>query len=102
VLQRANRLARADFKKRVTRRQPFRFGSLLFSEGNAKAAVVISKRTVRLASERNFLRRRLYAILREELTEGHIRKNVRLYPNKQAATASFADLRNSLKSAFAR
>ena len=101
MLPKAQRLTRDNFAKRPLRNVPFPFGSLKLLEGKAKAAVVVSKKIAPRAVTRNLIRRRIYAILREEMKKGRLQHALVVYPNKRAVAAPFAALKTELERALA-
>lgn len=78
---------------------PFAFGTIMHAQSpDARFAVVISKKSVPTAVERNRLRRRAYAAVR-----GHVFTQKRatvVYLDKRARGSSFGELKSALTKAL--
>ncbi len=95
MLPKRQRFSRRSFPKRAGAGIPFLYGSVKKPAGPARAAVVLSKKTVPGAADRNRLRRRVYAILKQLVRED-ARHGIIVYPNRVALQASFEDLKREL------
>ncbi|MBI3573943.1 ribonuclease P protein component [Candidatus Kaiserbacteria bacterium] len=102
MLPKAQRLSRKDFLKRPLRAIAFPYGSVKIFFGDARAAVVISKKTAPKAVTRNALRRRIYSILQPLLVGVGTQHGFIVYPNKKALTAPFPELRDAIQKVLVR
>lgn len=70
MLNKGARLTRSSFpKKRARIQHIFPWGTVSeYPGGPFKAAVVVSKKTLKTAVDRNFARRRLYTAMKEEIS----------------------------------
>ncbi|XKT74635.1 MAG: ribonuclease P protein component [Patescibacteria group bacterium UBA2163] len=98
MLSKKARLSRDDFpKKRATKRYPLSWGAVLvYPHNHFKAAVVVSKKTLKKAHERNRLKRRVYAALESLSTEVLLVKVVVL-PRSEALTVPLGALKTDLE-----
>ncbi|MBU6310736.1 ribonuclease P protein component [Patescibacteria group bacterium] len=88
------RLPRATFSSRPSRRTRTQYGSVsFFDQAPPGYAVIISKKTLRRAVDRNRLRRRVRHIVRGLADP---RCGVVVYPTGEALRAPYAVVRDSL------
>ncbi len=80
MIAKKNRFTTKLFDRLFRRSKKIRVGNFLFlvseTKGDAKFAVVVGKKTSKLAVERNRIRRQLYEIIRQELMSAKLNKNV--------------------------
>lgn len=90
------RFSRGTFPvKRPLTRHTFSWGSVSLYPPPARAAVVVSKKTLKKAHDRNRVRRRLYAAY--AASGGAPSHAAVLFPRREALTAPFAELVRDLK-----
>lgn len=96
MLSKKERVPRIAFTVRPISTSRFLYGSIKGFLANPAAAVVVSKKVCKTAPLRNKVRRRVYSILRPLIRAGTLKRAVIVYPNKEAVTAPFQDLKKSL------
>lgn len=94
MLRKVLRLHHTTFSKTPLERRRFKYGSVaLYPTPEGSVAVIVSKKVLRGAVDRNRLQRRM----RHAYTKVPAQKwAVALYPNKDALTAPFADIVEAL------
>lgn len=97
MLSKKARLSRDEFPtQRATKRHPLPWGAVLrYPHDNFKASVVVSKKTLKKAHERNRLKRRVYAAL-EALTP-RVPMKVVILPRSEALTLPLDTLKADLE-----
>lgn len=102
MLSQKNRITRKDFPAHT--RQGFRVFSGLFSgsiyknnEQTVRVSVVVSKKTAKRATERNYLKRVFYAAMRPYLDQFTGGALVVLYPKKESLQAPFLAITEEIK-----
>lgn len=102
MLKKSERGGTSVFRERPHSRRRFRYGSVSFLPSSpARAAVVVSKKTCARAPDRARLKRRVYALLRELIRTGRLKKSVIVYPTRDVLLADFEDLRKHISDALA-
>lgn len=99
MLPQKARLSREEFpKKRATQRHSLPWGAvLLYPNNQFKASVVVSKKTLKKAHERNRLKRRVYAALSALSKDTVVIKvNVVVLPRAEALTLPLDTLKADL------
>ncbi len=97
MLPKAKRLTKQEFNGGGGKRLPFRFGSIRVTPSDAlKVSVVVSKKISKRAVDRNKIRRRVYAGVREVFRAGEPKKSFVVYPNKEILSATFRDVVRAL------
>jgi ribonuclease P protein component len=101
MLPRHARFVRETFPKgRSTERHTFSWGAVsVYNLYPPRAAVVISKKTLRRAHERNRARRRIFEALAKA---PEIKKSLLIYPRGEALTAPFSTIVHDLQTVFSR
>lgn len=102
MLSRKNRITRKDFPAHT--RQGFRVFSGLFSgviyptdDQTVRVSVVVSKKTAKRATERNYLKRLFYEAIRPHLGDFSKGALVVLYPKKESLQAPFLVIKEELR-----
>lgn len=97
MLNKSARLSRSSFPKKKARIQHiFPWGTVSeYPGGPFKAAVVISKKTLKTAVDRNLARRRLYAAMKEEISSKE--STFTVFPRTAVLKTSFSSLKQDLR-----
>jgi len=98
MLPKTQRFSRDDFPtKRPDERRTFSWGTVsLYSAKKPGAAVVVSKKAIKEAHDRNRAKRRVY----NAFDQGGIEKTVGRHLKKEALTAPFEEIKKNLKEAI--
>ena len=100
MLPKSKRLTRDDFskiKKRTTIRANY-FDVIISSGSTTRFACVITKKRIKLAVDRNKIKRRIYSALSNiKLKSPHF---VIIYPKQNALNTSFKTLNNEIHKVF--
>jgi len=102
MLPKNERLSRLSFpQKRPTKRYSLPWGSLsLYESSDFRASVVVSKKVLKKAHERNRLKRRIYSALEELQKESSHKIMLVVYPRAEALTLPLRHIVKDLQSAL--
>lgn len=103
MLKKAQRFARAAFpaKERVKTRHSFSWGAVsLYERPRFGAGVVVSKKVLGKAHDRNRLRKRLYDAIGRALPTHPSALGVLVFPRKEALTAPHEGIVQDLRGVF--
>ena len=94
MLRKALRLHHSTLLTPPLSRRRFQYGSVaLYREPKGNASVIVSKKTLRSSVDRKRLQRRVRHAF-QGIQDVHVA--VAIYPNKEALSAPFADLKDAL------
>jgi ribonuclease P protein component len=101
VIAKKNRFTTKLFDRLFRRSKKIRVDNFLFlvseARGEAKFAVVVGKKTSKLAVDRNRIRRQLYEIIRQEMVPHQLNKNVILLYKGAKILENPAEFQNACK-----
>jgi len=101
MLPRGSRMDKTAMQSRPFLQRKFSFGTIkFFKTKTSRAGVVVSKKIYTSAVQRNRLRRRVYTAIREFLLTHKPQYGIVVYPTKEALTAKFSEVKESLNSAL--
>lgn len=102
MLKKSARFTRDSFpKKRASKRHHTSWGAVsLYPLPYLRASVVVSKKVLRKAHDRNRLKRRIYNALKVA-TGGDTQQGIIVFPRKEALTLPFKTLTDDLIAALA-